>query len=153
MFQQIKINQLDRKFKRKVLMRDIEVPREGWIKEIRSAFKLTYAQLAKKLSITPSAIKKFETNEINGKINLKSLNKIADAMNCKLIYALVPHESLEKIIDDRIDYVAVNMISHIDYSMMLEKQSLNGKILKEQMDNLKSKLKNNFSSKIWNYDI
>ncbi|HPS65906.1 MAG TPA: mobile mystery protein A, partial [Ignavibacteria bacterium] len=143
----------DRKFKRKVLMRDIEVPREGWIKEIRSAFKLTYAQLAKKLSITPSAIKKFETNEINGKINLKSLNKIADAMNCKLIYALVPHESLEKIIDDRIDYVAVNMISHIDYSMMLEKQSLNGKILKEQMDNLKSKLKNNFSSKIWNYDI
>lgn len=153
MFQLIKIKQLDRKFERKTLLREVEILSDGWIKEIRTALKMTYKQLAKKLSVTPGAIRFFEKNELNGTINLNSLKKIANALNCKLIYAIVPNETLEKTIDNRIDKVAKKMISQIDNSMMLEKQSVNRKILQEQLNNIKSELKHNLSSKLWNYEI
>ena len=153
MFHQLKIKQLDRRFKRKTLLSEIEIPRDGWIKEIRTALKMTYARVSKKLSVTPSAIMKFEKNEIKGTININSLNKIAEALNCKFVYALVPNETLNKIIDNRVEKVATKMINQIDQSMSLENQSVNKKEIKEQLNNLKKELKNNLSSKIWNYEI
>jgi predicted DNA-binding mobile mystery protein A len=153
MFQQIKINQLDRRFNKKVLLREVENPREGWIKEIRKALMMTYSQLGKKLSVTPAAIQRFEKNEMEGSINLNSLNKIATALNCKLIYAIVPNESLEKTIDSQIDKVVRQVVSKIDHSMSLEKQNINKIYLKEQINALKRNLKNNLSNKLWNYEI
>jgi predicted DNA-binding mobile mystery protein A len=153
MFHQLKIKQLDRRFKRKILLSEIEIPRDGWIKEIRTALKMTYAQVSKKLSVTPSAIMKFEKNEIKGTINITSMNKIAEALNCKFVYALVPNETLNKIIDNRVEKVATKMINQIDQSMSLENQSVNKKEIKEQLNNLKKGLKNNLSSKIWNYEV
>ncbi len=153
MLHQLKIKQLDRRFKRKILLIEIEIPRDGWIKEIRTALKMTYAQVSKKLSITPSAVLKFEKNEINGTININSMNKIAETLNCKFVYALVPNESLEKIIDTRVGKVAEKMINQIGHSMSLETQSVNQKELKEQLNNLKKELKDNLSSKLWNYEI
>lgn len=153
MFQQIKINQLDRRFNKKVLLREVENPREGWIKEIRKALMMTYSQLGKKLSVTPAAIQRFEKNEMEGSINLNSLNKIATALNCKLIYAIVPNESLEKTIDSQIDKVVRQVVSKVDHSMSLEKQNINKIYLKEQINALKRNLKNNLSNKLWNYEI
>jgi predicted DNA-binding mobile mystery protein A len=96
---------------------------------------------------------KFEKNEIKGTINITSMNKIAEALNCKFVYALVPNETLNKIIDNRVEKVATKMINQIDQSMSLENQSVNKKEIKEQLNNLKKGLKNNLSSKIWNYEV
>jgi predicted DNA-binding mobile mystery protein A len=152
-FNHIKIKQLDRKLKRNISLSKIELPREGWIKEIRKALKMSYSQLAKRLSVTPNAIKKFEDSEMQGTISLNSLNKIANAMDCRVVYAFVPNESFEKIIDNQIDKVAEKMVQRVYHSMRLEDQNLSDEILKEQLNELKYDLKNNFSSKIWNYEI
>ena len=152
-FNHIKIKQLDRKLKRNISLSKIELPREGWIKEIRKALKMSYSQLAKRLSVTPNAIKKFEDSEMQGTISLNSLNKIANAMDCRVVYAFVPNESFEKIIDNQIDKVAEKMVQRVYHSMRLEDQNLSDEILKEQLNELKYDLKNNFSSKIWNYEV
>lgn len=152
-FNHIKIKQLDRKLKRNISLSKIELPREGWIKEIRKALKMSYSQLAKRLSVTPNAIKKFEDSEMQGTISLNSLNKIANAMDCRVVYAFVPNESFEKIIDNQIDKVAEKMVQRVYHSMRLEDQNLSDEIHKEQLNELKYDLKNNFSSKIWNYEI
>jgi len=153
MLNQLKIKQLDRRFKRKTFLSDIEVPREGWIREIRNALKMTDSQVSRKLSITPSAVKKFEKNELKGTINLNSLQKIADVLNCKFVYVLVPNDTLENIIDSQVEKVATKMINQINHSMLLESQEVNKKDSKVQLNNLKKELKENPSSKIWSYEI
>lgn len=153
MLEQIKIRQLDKRFKRKVLLSEIEIPRDGWIREIRTALKITYKQLSKKLSMTPSAIMKFENNEVRGTISLNSMSKIAEALNCKFVYSIVPNESLEKIIDAQIEKAAEKMIKQVSHSMQLESQTVNAAERREQLNDFKKELKDNFSSKIWNYEI
>jgi len=153
MFDQIKIRQLDRRYKEKILLSKIEIPRNGWIKEIRTALKMTYKQLSKRLSMTPSAIMKFENNEVRGTINLNSMEKIAEALNCKFVYALVPKDSLENIIDLQVEKFAEKMIKRVSHSMLLESQSVSDKAIKEKLNDLKRSLKDKLSSKIWNDEI
>lgn len=153
MFEQIKIKQLDRRFKKRVRLSEVEVPRNGWIKEIRTALKMTYKQLSNRLSMTPSAIQKFESSEVRGTINLNSMSKIAEALNCKFVYAMIPRDSLENIVDLQVEKVADKMIKQISHSMALESQSVRKKEINEQLNYLKKSLKENLSSKIWNYEI
>ena len=134
-------------------MSEIEIPRDGWIREIRTALKITYKQLSKKLSMTPSAIMKFENNEVHGTISLNSMSKIAEGLNCKFVYSLVPNESLEKIIDTQIEKAAEKMVKQVSHSMQLESQTVNDAERREQLKDFKKELKDNFSSKIWNYEI
>lgn len=153
MFDQIKIRQLDRRYKEKILLSEIEIPRNGWIREIRTALKMTYKQLSKRLSMTPSAIMKFENNEVRGTINLNSMEKIAEALNCKFVYAIVPNDSLENIIDLQVENFAEKMIKRVSHSMLLESQSVSDKEIKEKVNELKRSLKDKLSSKIWNDEI
>jgi transcriptional regulator with XRE-family HTH domain len=52
---------------------------------------LTLAELAKRLKITPPAVRSFEMAEAEDRITLGSLRRVAAAMDCELVYALVPH--------------------------------------------------------------
>jgi predicted DNA-binding mobile mystery protein A len=68
----------------------IERPTAGWLRTLREALELTLAEMAKRLGITPPAVRSFEQAEAEDRITLASLRRTADAMGCELIYALVP---------------------------------------------------------------
>ncbi|MCX6166060.1 MAG: helix-turn-helix domain-containing protein, partial [Ignavibacteriae bacterium] len=89
-FESLKISQLDKKIS---VFSNFEIPKSGWINIIRKTLGMTYSTLAKKANTSPQVIKKFEQNEIEGKITLNTLKKIASAMNCKFVYAFVPEVS------------------------------------------------------------
>lgn len=65
-------------------------PIQGWIKTIRCALKMTVQQLADRLGLTRRTVRGFETSEIKDMITLGTLKKVANAMECELIYAFVP---------------------------------------------------------------
>ena len=46
--------------------------------------------MAKRIGVTPPAVRSFEQAEAEDRITLASLRRTADAMGCELIYALVP---------------------------------------------------------------
>jgi predicted DNA-binding mobile mystery protein A len=69
---------------------DVIRPASGWIRAIRAAQKLTLADVARRLKVTPPAIRAFEQAEREDRITLGSLRRTAAAMDCDLIYALVP---------------------------------------------------------------
>lgn len=71
---------------------DVGRPATGWIKAVRGALKLTLADVAKRLKVTPPAVRSFEQAEAEDRITLGSLRRTADAMNCDLVYALVPRQ-------------------------------------------------------------
>lgn len=149
----LKIRQLDKKFDAIKKVIDEDVPQKGWIYEIRNALKLTFGHLSGRIGISAPTIKVFENSEMKGTITLNSLRKFAESVNCKLIYAIVPNESLEKIIDNQIDKVAIGIVRRTSHSMNLENQNINSEEEKKQVEELKMELKVKFSKKLWSYEL
>ena len=86
----ILIEQLDKKLKPFSETNKVLVPDRGWVHTIRTTLNMTMAQLGAKLNITRQGVKKIEESEANGSITLNSLKDAANAMDLKLVYALVP---------------------------------------------------------------
>ena len=65
-------------------------PRLGWLKAIRECLGLSSERLGKRMQVAPNYILKLEKREQSGATSLATLAKAAEAMDCKLVYAVVP---------------------------------------------------------------
>lgn len=148
-FDKILLKQLDDKL---IPFRDMEVPVNGWINTVRNSLKMTLSVLAYKLKTKPQVVKIFEKNETKGTITLNSMHKIAEAMDCRFVYAIVPKTSLQEIIETQAQKSAVTMVKRISHSMNLESQGLGEKKEHEQISDIKRKLLDNFSKKLWKHE-
>jgi predicted DNA-binding mobile mystery protein A len=104
-----------------------ETPVRGWIKAIREALGMSSAQLAKRLKIKQPTVVAMEQSELKGTIQLATLRRIAEAMNCTLVYALVPNVPLEAIVREQARKVARRRLQSVEHSMLLEDQSVAAK--------------------------
>src|SRR5260370_35432201 len=68
-------------------------PPKGWVRAIRDALGMTGVQFAKRLAIRPQSVEALEKSEANGSIPLKTLRRAAEALDCTLGCALVPHRT------------------------------------------------------------
>jgi len=59
------------------------------LRAIREALGLSLADQARRLKITPPAVRSFELAEAEDRITLASLRRTAAAMDCDLVYTLV----------------------------------------------------------------
>src|SRR5450631_4277475 len=64
--------------------------REPWLRRVRNALFLPPKVAANRLQMTPSALTAIERREAEGMIRLKTLKECAEAVDCELVYALVP---------------------------------------------------------------
>lgn len=51
------------------------------------------------MDITPQAIEQIEKSEEAHTVSLKTLQKTAESLNCKVFYILIPEKLLEEIVD------------------------------------------------------
>ena len=127
-------------------------PPSGWLKAIRGALGINIRQLARRCGVQHSSILRIENNEIRDKVSLESLKKVASAMDCQLVYAIIPktgYNSLEKIIDHQADLLAKKLIKKADHTMQLEAQGISSRETKSQIRKLASEIKNKMDSRIW----
>jgi predicted DNA-binding mobile mystery protein A len=106
-------------------------PKRGWVRTIRKALGMTGKQLAKKLQVNRSRIAKIEASEQFGAVTLRTLQETADALNCELVYALIPRESLQAILQKQAKKVAKQQIQRVTHTMKLEDQGINLKSQEE----------------------
>jgi len=78
-------------------LKHIRRPERGWIRTIRDALGISGPQLARQLGVSKQRISALEKAEIEGGASLNSIRQAADALNCNLVYALIPRE--EKVAD------------------------------------------------------
>ena len=62
---------------------------------------MSTAQLAKRLGIRQPSLVALEQSEAKGTIELATLRRVAEALDCTLVYALVPNKPLETTLRDR----------------------------------------------------
>lgn len=153
--QWLMIKQLDKQLKEwQRLARKYARPRKGWVKTIRLALGISAEQFAKRLGLTLGRINQLEKAEIHNAVSLRTLNEAANALDCELIYVIVPkdHSSLEGIIKNRAEEIANERIMRVAHSMSLEAQTVDAKTLKFQRNELIKSLMQNINKKFWKED-
>ena len=96
------------------------MPPKGWVRAIRDAIGMTGGQLGRRLGMTAQAVVSLERSEASGKIQLNTLRRAAEAMDCVLVYALVPNTSLNEMVDRRARELALRALRRVSHSMALE---------------------------------
>jgi predicted DNA-binding mobile mystery protein A len=125
--------QLDKRFaKLKPLTTGAARPSRGWIRAIREAIGMTTGQLAKRLGVQQPRIIELERGEATGSITVKSLERAAEALGCRLVYVLVPEAPLADTIRKRASVIANEQLASVEQTMRLEAQGVNDKALHEE---------------------
>jgi len=98
------------------------VPPRGWIRAIRDSLGMAGVQFAKRLGVTPQSADALERSEATGSIKLETLRRAAEALDCTLVYALVPNTSLEGEVRARARRIALRDLGRVAHTMKLEAQ-------------------------------
>ncbi len=115
-------------------------PAKGWIRSMREGLGMSGRQLAERIEVEPSRIPEMEKAEVHGNITLKSLRRAAEAMDCDLIYALVPKSSMESAIRVQAQKAATKNFNSIIHTMRLEDQGLSAKENEKQLNRVVEEL-------------
>jgi predicted DNA-binding mobile mystery protein A len=128
--------QLDQRFNELRTSSRYVTPVRGWTKAIREALGMSTAQLAARLKIKQPSVVLLEQSEAKGTIELATLRRVAEALDCTLVYALVPNKPLETMVRDRARAFTRMRRAHVEHSMLLEDQKVTGKGVDARLDEI-----------------
>src|SRR5258708_7060324 len=124
-------------------------PKGGWLRAIRQALGMTTRQLAKKVGVTQAAVVDAERSEAKNDITLTTLRRYAAALDCELVYALVPNRPLHESLNARAEQVARDHVMRVRHSMALEDQQTSNEHLEHEVAELRRKLLEGKRSRLW----
>lgn len=116
--------ELDRKFSAAKLEPIATRPRAGWIRAIRGALGMSQAVLAERLGVSGGAVNQLEHAELRGGVTIGKLSQVASALDCTLMYALVPNSTLQQTVMTQARSVAAQPLSYAARTMALEAQDI-----------------------------
>ncbi len=122
---------------------------EGWLKTVRKALGMSGSQLAKRLGVTKGRVSQAESAELSGGATLKSMHSMAQAMDCRFVYAVIPEKEIENVIKNRAVLKAKEQIKAASTQMALEVQTLNDDQLSYEVDRLASEIIKKMPSDLW----
>lgn len=124
-YRNLRLKQLDRSLKPLRAARLVPRPRDGWIRALRQGLGLSSGELARRMGTSRQLPLQLEKAEADDRITLKSLRTIAGALDCDLVYALVPRaNSLQESIENRAFSEAKSRVLKVEHSMALEDQAV-----------------------------
>jgi predicted DNA-binding mobile mystery protein A len=98
------------------------VPAAGWIKAIRQSLAMSQADLAHRMRVSQATVAQMERSEASDTIQLATLRRAADAMECDLVYALVPRTNLEDTVRQQAALHLSGHLRSVAQTMSLEDQ-------------------------------
>jgi len=118
------IRHLDKRFVALRPLARAQRPPKGWLRAVRDALGMTTAQLGKRLGVSQPRIVELEQSEVSGGVTLNTLQRAAEALGCRLVYALVPDRPLADTVRERAELVATRHANAVAQSMRLEDQEV-----------------------------
>lgn len=126
-FRDLRLEQLSESLNAFVQVKKVIRPRRGWLRALREATGMSLRQIAEKMRATPQLVASLEKSEANNRITLHSLQTAAHAMDCELVYAIVPKSgTLRELVESRVRQEADEQVRAVEHSMMLENQAVGG---------------------------
>lgn len=85
---------------------------------------MTQEALARRLGVTRNAVIKLEHSETSGGITIGKLSQVAAALDCNLVYALVPNTTLDDTVRRQAAKVVAGRLGYVGATMALEDQAV-----------------------------
>ena len=140
---------LDRKVNALRNLAKMSPPSRGWVRAIREALGMTTYQLGERMRVSQPRIVVLEKSEANRSLTLDSLERAANALNCRLVYALIPSKPLETLVAERAERVAKKQLETTRHSMALENQNIDPRDEKHLSKSLIQQLTDEGGSELW----
>jgi predicted DNA-binding mobile mystery protein A len=107
----------------------VRVQRQSWL-PLRSAVGSVGGQHA---GTALATLHKSEQSEAEDRISLGQLRKLADGLDCELVYALVPRRPLTDVVQERARTIAMEEVASVAHTMGLEDQRPGAERLRKQV--------------------
>jgi predicted DNA-binding mobile mystery protein A len=127
------IRHLDTRFAALGPLVAIARPPKGWLRAVRDALGMTTAQLASRIGVSQPRVVELEQSEINGNVTVHSLQRAAEALGCRLVYALVPERPLADVVRERAELIAKRQSAAVEQTMRLEDQAVSDKAARREL--------------------
>lgn len=125
-------------------------PGGGWVRAVRESLSMTQEQLATRVGTSRQAVRFFETAEAERRITLESLDRLAAAMGCRMVYAIVPVDtSLDSLRDKQARSQAEKMMGPVSHSMAMESQAVPSNVRERQIEILMDELQSGSARNLW----
>jgi predicted DNA-binding mobile mystery protein A len=85
---------------------------------------MSQAVLAERLRVSGAAVNKLERAELHGGVTTGKLAEVAAALDCTLVYALVPNSTLEQTVTNQARATASRVLGYAARTMALEAQEI-----------------------------
>ncbi len=131
------------------------MPPSGWVKAIRGSLGLSIRQLADRVGVGHGSINQLEKREPKKRVTLESLENAARAMDCKVVYAIVPQESgvtLDDIIRNKAVAAASKILKEVSHTMKLEAQGTSDKQVQNEIKRIANELIEAGDNRIWDVE-
>lgn len=131
------------------------LPPSGWVKAIRGSLGLSIRQLAERVGVGHGSINQLEKREPKKRVTLESLENAARAMDCKVVYAIVPREggaTLDDVIRNRAVAAASKILKEVSHTMKLEAQGTSDKQVQNEIKRIANQLIESGDNRIWDVE-
>lgn len=125
-------------------------PGGGWLRAIRSALGMTQSQLASRVGVSRQAVQDFEGAEARRRITLESLDRLATAMGCRVVYAVIPADAtLDSMRTRQARAQAEKLMGPVSHSMAMESQAVPSGIRERRLQILMAELQSGSARNLW----
>lgn len=116
---------------------------------MRVSLSMTTSQLAKRVGVSQPTITEWEQREKDGTITMQTMKRVADAMQCDLVYALVPRKAIHTILEERAKQIVSGSLERVSKSMRLEDQETSESHRTKQAKELVRRLLEEHPKRLW----
>ncbi len=141
--------QLDKRFQSINASTLFERPVKGWIKAIREALGMTLEQLGNRMKVSRQQVGYLEQDELKGSVTLATMERIANALGCRFVYALIPETSLQDKVHAQARQKSLALLAQTSHSMNLEAQGVLPEEQEEQLQSLIDDFLTGKPSRLW----
>ncbi len=105
---------------------------------------MSVREMADRMGISGQRVSRLEHDELSGRIQISTLEKAAAALNCRVVYVLLPLDgTLDETVRLQARWKATSIVREVSGTMELEDQSVSGRLEDEQVEELAEELKRN----------
>ena len=133
----------------KLSFSNISIPIEGWLRTARKALNMSGSQLARRAGVSRAWVSKVEISELNGTVTLQSMERMANAMNCNFVYAVVPKQKVEEILLEHALKKASKIVQQANQQMALEDQTVDNDMIQFEIKRIAKKLVDDMPLDFW----
>lgn len=126
-YRAVRLKQLSRSLASFHEARAVARPPRGWLRAMREALGLPLTRVGQAAGMSKQLVQSFEKSEANDRITLRTLRRVAEAMGCELVYAIVPKSgTIQELAEQRARSEATKRVLSVEHTMALEDQAVGG---------------------------